>query len=96
LNRPITYVDWNLKEQTKWKKDYEKLWKAFVSSEKDEDKLRLKTKITKHIKDGRRFWHPKTFFEVYKKDIEKFKKSGCVFARKIDPSCDVSLIMKNL
>lgn len=96
LNRPITYVDWNLKEQTKWKKDYEKLWKAFDSSKKDEDKLRLKTKITKHIKDGRRFWHPKTFFEVDKKDIEKFKKSGCVFARKIDSSCDVSLIMKNL
>ena len=49
LNRPITYVDWNLKEQTKWKKDYEKLWKAFDSSEKDEDKLMIE--LHHHMKE---------------------------------------------
>jgi hypothetical protein len=96
MKRQITYVDWNLKGQLKWAQDYEKLWKMFDNSKTNEEKIKIKLKIKKHVQDGRVFWHPKTFYKIDKKDIEKLKKSNCIFARKIDKNTDISLIMKNV
>lgn len=96
MKRQITYVDWNLKGQLKWKKDYEKLWKMFDSSKTNGEKIKIKLKIREHVQKGREFWHPRTFYKIDKKDIEKLKKSNCIFARKIDKNTDISLIMKNV
>lgn len=96
MKRQITYVDWNLKGQKKWAQDYEKLWKIFDNSKTNEEKMKIKLKIKKHVQDGRVFWHPKIFYKIDKKDIEKFKKSNCIFARKIDKNTDISLIMKQV
>ena len=96
MKRPVTYVDWNLKGQLKWKKDYEKLWTMFDNSKTNEEKIKIKLKIKKHVQNGREFWHPKIFYKISKNDIEKLKKSNCIFARKIDKNTDISLIMKNV
>jgi hypothetical protein len=85
-----------LKGQLKWKKDYDKLWKMFDNSKTNGEKMKIKLKIKKHVQNGREFWHPKTFYKIDKKDIEKLKKSNCIFARKIDKNTDISLIMKNV
>lgn len=96
MKRQITYVDWNLKGQLKWAQDYDKLWKMFDNSKTNEEKIKIKLKIKKHVQDGRVFWHPKTFYKISKTDIEKLKKSNCIFARKIDKNTDISIIMKNV
>lgn len=104
VHRPITYVSWDEEGEKKWKLEYDRLWKkhdnathgmsSFVDSKQ---KQIIYSKIKKHQLKGRVFWHPKSCTtKLTSSDIEKYRKAGYIFARKIESKCDVSDLMPYL
>ena len=90
--RPITYVYWDLNRKLKWQEQKMRLWHEHDSETdpKQQAKLMKEIQLCRHA-----YMHPEEWKTlVTKTDVNTFQRSGCLFARKIMPGCNITLLRK--
>ena len=94
IHKVVTCVEWDKKSYPQYIKYKTKLWKKYDSISDEVEKKKLLQLINKAKKIAMdKASHPKTYTTITKNDLQSFKNCNCFFVRKIDPQCNVSIIM---
>jgi hypothetical protein len=88
--RPITYVHWDIHRHDLFRSG--KLHRAFRTERNPRKKKQIEIELEKCRRASK---HPVAWeTKVTGKDLERFLQSGCLFARKFLPGCDVQVLME--
>ena len=93
IHHPITYVEWDKEGQQLWTATKSDLWERFERETTLKGKQAIHKQILLWNHQGRVYCHPRTWTkQLTNKDIATFRNSGCVFARKIEKTCNTRLL----
>lgn len=92
-HRPVTYAEWDYDGNAAWVQQEHAMWVQHDAATDAKVRARIRKRIVAYRQEGRKYWHPRAWTEVVTpEDVAMTRGTGCLFVRKIAPSCDVTAL----